>query len=159
MNFDAAFHQLLGHEGGFSDHPTDPGGATMWGITERVARTHGYTGLMLSLPAEVAKAIYRREYWERVQADALPAEIRYCMFDAAVNSGVSQSVKWLQRALGVLDDGVLGAVTLTAARAADGQKLKAHMLSARLQFMSGLAGWPAFGRGWARRIASLMVLA
>ena len=157
MTFDQAFHQLLGHEGGYSDHKADPGGATMWGITERVARSNGYQGAMRDLPVALAKQIYRAAYWDAVQADKLPTAVRYSVFDAAVNSGVSQSVKWLQRALGVVDDGAMGPKTLAAAQAADGHVLKAKMLGARLQFMTDLATWPSFGRGWARRVASLLV--
>lgn len=157
MEFDQAFHQLLGHEGGFVDHPSDPGGATRWGVTERVARANGYTGPMRSLPVEVAKAIYRKDYWDAVRADDVPAAVRYSLFDGAVNSGVKQSVKWLQRALSVAEDGVIGPATLAAAKAADSQAIKAKMLSARLQFMTDLPTWPTFGRGWSRRIASLMV--
>lgn len=157
MTFDEAFHQLLGHEGSFVDHPADPGGATMWGITERVARANGYTGPMRALPVDLAKRIYRASYWDAVRADELPAVVRYSVFDAAVNSGVSQSVKWLQRALGVSDDGAMGPKTLAAAKAADGYALKSKMLGARLQFMADLPTWPSFGRGWARRVASLLV--
>ncbi len=157
MNFDQAFHTLLGSEGGFVDHPADPGGATMWGVTERVARANGYTGSMRALPVDVAKAIYRREYWDAVKADEMPDAVRYALFDGAVNSGVSQSVKWLQRALGVTADGVIGPKTIAAAKAANGDRLKSAMLGARLQFMTDLATWPSFGKGWARRIASLMV--
>ena len=157
MNFDQAFHQLLGHEGSFVDHPADPGGATCWGITERVARANGYTGPMRALPVDLAKRIYRASYWDAVRADELPTAVRYSVFDAAVNSGVSQSVKWLQRALGVSDDGAIGPKTLAAAQAADGHVIKAKMLGARLQFMTDLPSWPSFGRGWARRVASLLV--
>lgn len=157
MNFDQAFHQLLGHEGGYVNHPSDPGGATCWGVTERVARAHGYTGHMRDLPVDVAKAIYKRDYWDAVRADEVPDAVRYSLFDGAVNSGVKQSIKWLQRGLGVTDDSVLGPQTLAAARAADGQSLKSKMLGARLQFMTDLPTWPSFGKGWARRIASLMV--
>lgn len=156
MNFDQAFHALLGHEGGFVDHPKDPGGATCWGVTERVARANGYAGPMQALPVGVAKAIYRKDYWDPVRADELPAAVRYAVFDAAVNSGVRQSIKWLQRALGVADDGMLGAQTLAAAAAADGHALKGRLLGTRLQFMTDLPTWPAFGKGWARRIASLL---
>ena len=157
MTFDEAFHQLLGHEGGYSDHKADPGGATMWGVTERVARANGYTGPMRALTVDLAKRIYRASYWDAVQADQLPAPVRYSVFDAAVNSGVGQSVKWLQRALGVADDGAMGPKTLAAAQAADGHVLKAKMLGTRLQFMADLPTWPSFGRGWARRVASLLV--
>lgn len=157
MNFDTAFEKLIGHEGGYSNHAADPGGATNYGVTQAVARANGYTGDMRDFTLAQSKAIYRRQYWDAVRADELPAVARYSVFDAAVNSGVSQSVKWLQRALGVSDDGAIGPKTLAAAQAADGQALKAKMLGARLQFMTDLATWPSFGRGWARRVASLLV--
>lgn len=156
MNFDQAFERLLGHEGGFVDHPSDPGGATRWGVTERVARANGYTGNMRDFPEIAAKHIYRKSYWDAVRADELPEAVRYAVFDAAVNSGARQSIIWLQEALGVPADGRLGPVTMAAAMRADGQKLKAKLLSQRLEFMASLSTWPAFGRGWARRIAELM---
>lgn len=153
MNFDEAFDRLIGHEGGYSFHPSDPGGETMWGVTARVARADGYTGDMRSLPRDRAKAIYRKSYWAAVQADQLPEAVRFEVFDAAVNSGPVQAVKWLQRALGVRDDGALGPVTLAAARSADAM-LPARFNGHRLQFMTDLAAWSSFGKGWARRIAS-----
>ena len=118
MNFDTAFQQVLKHEGGYVHHPMDPGAATNMGITEAVARRVGYKGAMQDLPVDLAKRIYLEEYWTPVRADELPPAVRYAVFDAAVNSGVRQSVLWLQRALGVLDDGVLGPRTLAAANAA-----------------------------------------
>jgi len=156
MNFDAAFDLLLKHEGGFSDHATDSGGKTRFGITEAVAREVGYRGDMRELPLDLAKRIYKDKYWDTVKAEQLPAAARYSVFDAAVNSGPSQSAKWLQRALGVKDDGVIGPQTLAAANAANPDALKMRMLGQRLRFMAGLTNWPAFSRGWAIRIASLM---
>jgi len=156
MNFDAAFHKLLGHEGGFVDHAADPGGATRWGVTERVARQHGYKGSMRELPVEVAKEIYRASYWTPIRADELPDVLRYDVFDAAVNSGNGQAVRWLQRALGVADDGIIGPVTLRTANAANAEAVKRKMLAARLRFMTDLSTWQHFGRGWARRVADLM---
>lgn len=156
MNFDQAFHELLGHEGGYVDHPKDPGGATRWGVTERVARSFGYSGHMRDFPVETAKAIYRRDYWDAVRADELPEGIRYAVFDGAVNSGAKQAIKWLQRGLGAVDDGILGPKTLELAKIAHPDRLMRDMLGARLQFMTDLATWPAFGRGWSRRIASIL---
>ena len=156
MTFDEAFHELLGHEGGFVDHPADPGGATRWGVTERVARAAGYRGNMRDFPVDMAKAIYRREYWDAVKADQLPATVRYAVFDAAVNSGVRQSARWLQRAIGAAEDGVIGPKTLALANAVDPHKLKDTLLGVRLKFMTDLPSWPAFGKGWARRIAALL---
>lgn len=156
MDFDQAFHKLLGHEGGYVDHPKDPGGATCWGVTERVARAAGYRGHMRDLPVDLAKSIYRRQYWDSVHADDLPSALRYAVFDAAVNSGHSQAIKWLQRAIGADDDGVLGGKTLAMARAAQPDFALRRMVGARLQFMTDLKTWPVFGRGWARRIADLV---
>lgn len=156
MNFDQAFHKLLGHEGGYVDHPSDPGGATNWGVTQAVARQNGYTGHMRNFPVEQAKEIYRRQYWDAIRAEELPPAIRYPVFDACVNSGPKQAVKWLQRAIGASDDGLIGGQTLTMARAAHPDFVARRMVGERLQFMTDLKAWPAFGRGWARRIAELL---
>jgi lysozyme family protein len=156
MNFDQAFTLLLGHEGGYSNHPNDPGGETMWGVTAKVARAAGYTGPMRDLPVSTAKSIYRRLYWDPVRADELPEVVRYAVFDAAVNSGISQARRWLQRAVGVADDGSLGPITMAAVQAAQPEVLLRRLLAQRLQFMTDLSTWPSFGRGWARRIASLL---
>jgi lysozyme family protein len=156
VNFDSAFDLLLGHEGGYSDHAADPGGKTRYGITEAVARSAGYQGDMRDFPLHFAKLIYRDRYWSAVKADDLPPGIRYAVFDAAVNSGPGQAVKWLQAALGVSSDGVIGPKTLQACNAQNTDALRMRLLAQRLRFMSGLSTWPAFGRGWARRIASLM---
>lgn len=154
MNFDLAFERLLGHEGGYSDNPADPGGKTMWGVTEKVARAKGYKGDMRDMPQDFAKsAVYRPDYWVAVRADELPDLVRFDVFDAAVNHGVSQSAKWLQRAAGASPDGVIGAQTVAAARAA-GPQLAARFNGHRLQFYTDLGTWPTFGKGWARRVAA-----
>lgn len=156
MNFTTAFEKLLGHEGGYSDHKDDPGGKTRYGVTEAVAREVGYRGNMRELPLDLAQRIYKERYWDAVQAEHLPADVRYAVFDAAVNSGVAQAAKWLQRACGVKDDGVIGPQTIRAANALHPEGLKRKMLAQRLRFMATLANWPAFGRGWANRIADLL---
>lgn len=156
MNFDQAFDTLLKHEGGYVNHAADPGGATRFGITEAVAREVGYRGDMQELPRDLAKKIYRHLYWDAVRADELPEAIRYAVFDAAVNSGLNYATRWLQRAAGVVDDGFLGPKSLAAVRAHDPQVLLRRLLAQRLKFMTGITTWPAFGRGWARRIAALM---
>jgi lysozyme family protein len=155
VTFEQAFELLVGHEGGYSNHPSDPGAETMWGVTRKVALQEGYAGSMRMLPRETAKAIYKKRYWDAVRADELPESLRYPMFDAAVNSGVSQAVKWLQRAVDVADDGILGPMTLAAAKQA-GKDAAVRMVATRLDFMTSLPTWGAFGRGWARRIASVL---
>jgi lysozyme family protein len=156
MNFLTAFEKLLKHEGGYSDHRDDPGGKTRYGVTEAVAREVGYRGNMRELPLELAQRIYKDRYWDAVQAENLPPDVRYIVFDGAVNSGVSQSAKWLQRACGVKDDGVIGTQTIRAANALSPDGLKRKILAQRLRFMATLSNWPAFGRGWANRICDLL---
>jgi lysozyme family protein len=156
VNFLTAFDKLLGHEGGYSNHPADPGGKTRYGVTEAVAREVGYRGDMRELPLDLAQRIYKERYWDAVQAESLPADVRYIVFDGAVNSGVVQSAKWLQRACGVRDDGVVGPQTIRAANALSPDGLKRKILAQRLRFLATLSNWPAFSRGWANRIADLL---
>jgi lysozyme family protein len=154
MNFDAAFDALLGHEGGYSNHKADPGGETMWGVTRRVAEKEGYTGAMRDLPREFAQDVYRRRYWDAVQADKLNEHIRYTVFDAAVNSGPKQAIRWLQRVLCVEEDGVLGEVTFRAMDFVPPMLIGLLFNAERLEFMTDLPTWGSFGRGWARRIVA-----
>lgn len=157
MNFDQSFDRLIGHEGGYSDNPADPGGKTMWGVTEKVARSWGYTGDMRDLPRGTAKEIYKSLYWDKVRADEIPEAVRFDVFDTAVNSGVGQSIKILQRAAGSTDDGVIGPKTLSAARGMDSQLLDKRFSGHRLRFMTTLKNWPPFARGWASRIAANLI--
>ena len=154
MTFDEAFDRLLGHEGSYSFHPSDPGGETMWGITAKVAHASGYHGDMRLLPRETAKAIYRAAYWIPIQADELPDEIRFDVFDGAVNSGVPQSIRWLQRAVGSKPDGIIGPNTMAAIHRKNGLQIALGYNAERLQFMTDMSGWQYFSRGWARRIAA-----
>ena len=156
MNFTNALALVLEHEGDFSDHKDDRGEATRFGITEAVARRVGYKGDMRELPVELAQRIYLERYWKPIRADDLPPGIRYAVFDSSVNSGPRQAALWLQRALGVKADGVIGPETLAAAYAQDMNALRLRILAQRLRFMSGLPNWPSFSRGWSRRIADLM---
>jgi len=158
MNFDAALQLVLKHEGGYVNHPDDPGGETNMGITVAVARAAGYTGPMVSLPMEVVRQVYLDRYWKAVRAEDLPPAARYAVFDAAVNSGPRQAVLWLQRALGVADDGVLGPRTLAAANAANPEVLRARMVSQRLRFLTGLRTFNTFGVGWVRRCADILAM-
>lgn len=156
MHFDEAFHHLLGHEGAYSNHPDDPGGETMWGITKVVARENGYEGLMKDLPVETAKVIYKAKYWNAVRAEELPPVIRYAVFDAAVNSGPGTSIRWLQEAVGATPDGVLGPKTFAAINELNPDGVLRRMLGKRLNAMTNMRGWPSFSAGWARRVATLL---
>ena len=157
MKFNDAFTRLLGHEGGYSNNPADPGKATMWGVTEAVARANGYAGDMRDLPQDFAKKVYQKSYWDSCRCDSLPDAVRFDVFDGAVNSGPGQSVKWLQRAVGVADDGVVGPITLKACAALPGATVAARYNGQRLMMMTSLKTWPVFGTGWARRIASNLI--
>lgn len=149
MNFDQAFERLIGHEGGYVNDPRDPGGETNWGISKRA-----YPDVDIkALTMDAAKAIYRRDYWAPVRADELPDSVRFDVFDAAVNHGVSQAAKWLQRAAGAQPDGVIGAQTVAAARNA-GEQLAAHFNGYRLKFYTDSGNWTVYGKGWTRRVAS-----
>lgn len=157
MNFDTAFDKLLGHEGGYSDHPDDTGGKTMWGITEAVARRVGYRGEMRDMPVELAKQIARREYWDTVRADLVPDAVRFDLFDAAYNSGPTQAVKWLQRAVYVEADGVFGPKTLMGVQTYNPQAVAARFNGHRLDTLNDLGNWKSFGRGWAQRVAENLI--
>lgn len=158
MNFDEAFDRLIGHEGSYVDHPADPGGRTMWGVTERVARSHGFTGDMRTLTRDEAKRIYRVDYWDACRAEEVPQQVRFDLFDGAVNSGVKQSIKWLQQASGATADGVIGPKTLAAINAQTPDRVAKRYNGHRLRFMKDLKNWPSFSRGWADRIASNLLL-
>ena len=147
---------ILAHEGGWADHPSDPGGATMKGITIGVfakwkGRSVTKEELRAISDAEVA-AIYRRNYWDRVRAGDMPAGLDLVAFDAAVNSGVGQSAKWVQRALNVKDDGKIGDDTIEAAWRADTRSVISNACDRRLAMLRGLRTWPTFGRGWQLRV-------
>ncbi len=152
MNFSEALQHVLKHEGGYIDHPNDPGGETNFGITVAVARENGYLGDMRTIPMSVVESIYKRKYWDKVRADEMPESVRFALFDYAVNSGPNAAIRALQRVLGVADDGVLGPMTLAAAQA-QSAGLGARLNGYRLKFMTELKIWPTFGKGWARRIA------
>jgi len=153
MTFDEAFNALMKHEGDYSDHAADPGGRTRFGVTEAVARREGYTGEMRDYPFEEAKRVYEKLYWDSMRLNDVRPELRFDLFDFAVNSGVGTAVRHAQRILAVKDDGVLGTVTLNAMATANSAKFAAKLNGQRLLLMTSLPTWNAFGRGWARRIA------
>ena len=162
-NFEAALACVLRHEGGYSDHPDDPGGATMMGITlATLAAWRGHAVAKAEVRAlsraEVA-AIYRARYWDAVRADQLSAGLDLAVFDYAVNSGPSRAVRTLQKALGVAVDGRIGAQTLGAAHLKPPAEVIAALCAARLEFLEGLSAFPVFGRGWTRRVRDVEAVA
>ena len=145
MTFDEAFDRLMGHEGGYVNDPRDPGGETNWGISKR-----SYPHLdIATLSREQAKEIYRRDFWERANADQFDGAIAFQVFDTAVNSGIGTAIKLLQRAVGVKDDGVVGPITLRAIASKSALGVVVLYNAERLDFMANLPAWKTFGRGWA----------
>lgn len=129
--FEAEFDRVVLLEGGYSNDPSDSGGATRYGITERVARANGYEGEMWSLPLDCAKRIYRRQYWDMMRLDdvsLLSPGIATELFDTGINAGTATAIRFLQRLLNALNqggalwrdmtvDGQIGPITLGALRA------------------------------------------
>jgi lysozyme family protein len=153
-NFEDAWKELLGHEGGYVNHPSDPGGETNYGITKRVAVANGYTEPMKYLPEEKAKAIAKKVYWTPYKCDQLPYKIAELLLDITYNGGYG--VKWVQRAVGVTVDGVIGPKTIQAALAADPSKVVMLMVGQRIVYLTNLSTWATFGKGWARRSAATL---
>jgi len=153
MTFDEAFVRLIGHEGGYVNDARDPGGETKYGISKRTYPGEDIRNMTL----ERAKDLYRRDFWWAAGCDAVPDAVKFDLFDMAVNSGVKTAIKNLQRAVGVEPDGVIGNVTMQAIGAMNPVRFVARFNGHRLQFMSSLSTWPAFGRGWANRIAKNLI--
>lgn len=154
-----ALAAVLRHEGGWSDHRADPGGATMRGITLAVYRSEfgddrTPEDLRRISDAEVAD-IYRRRYWDRIAGDDLPAGVDLAVFDAAVNSGPGRSARWLQDAVGATADGVIGPKTLAAAAVAPAARTIIRIANAREAFLRRLPHWPTFGVGWLARVLAV----
>lgn len=148
MNVEHYIDRLLEREGSYANHPDDSGGETQWGITINVARAAGYTGQMKAMPRETAKAIYRQRYWFQPrldQIDAIHPRLAEKLFDIGVNCGSSIGIRFLQRALNILNgtnklavDGCIGPETIAAlkefkvARGANGPKVLLAMVNAQL---------------------------
>lgn len=162
MNFDQAFERLRGHEGGFTDDPKDKGNWTGGAIGQGVLKGTKFGISAMSYPGEDiknltlerAKAIYARDFWGPAGCDAVPDGMRFDLFDMAVNSGVRAAVKCLQKAVGETADGVLGPRTLQAVQSMPPLRVVARFNGARLMYVTEAHAWPAYGRGWARRIAA-----
>jgi lysozyme family protein len=158
-NADMAIRKILEHEGGYVNHPDDPGGATNKGITiatfRRYIKRDGTIADLKALTTQQAVDVYKAQYWDKVRADDLPSGVDYTVADFAVNSGPSRAAKYLQAALGVTQDGAIGPQTIAAAQAASAKPLINIINSNRLAFMKRIRGgklWKTFGRGWQRRV-------
>ncbi len=158
-NFKKSLALVLESEGVWSDHPEDPGGATMKGVTIAVFSQfigHAATkGELHAITDEQLQAIYKRNYWDQVRGDDLPLPIDYMAFDFGVNAGNNRAAKTLQKAVGLPPDGIIGPVTLAAVKAADARKLADDFSQAKCDFYKQLRNFPTFGRGWLSRVAKV----
>jgi lysozyme family protein len=158
-NFDECLRKLLVHEGGFVNHPADPGGMTNLGVTkavwERWTDKPADEAEMRSLTPEKVAPLYKAEYWDRVHGDELPDGVDHCVFDAAVNMGVGTAVKLLQQCCNTQIDGVMGPKTLQAAQQMDDHLLIEAYSDARERRYKGLDAFKTFGNGWLKRLVSV----
>ena len=158
-NFQKALDAVLHHEGGFVNHPKDPGGMTNLGCTKRVWEE--WVGhpvdekAMRALTPEDVAPLYKKKYWDAVRGDDLPDGVDYIVFDTAINSGPGRAIKFLQGCVGVDMDGALGPKTMAAVRAADPKQLVDDYAKRRLSFLQDLPTWGTFGKGWSRRVAEV----
>jgi lysozyme family protein len=154
-NYNESLKLVLQHEGGYTNHPSDPGGATNFGITihdyRRYIKKNGTAADVKAMKLADAAKIYRARYWDIQHCDEMPSGVDYAMFDYGVNSGVGRSQKVLQRILKVTVDGIIGAKTLAALKAQDPQFVVVAIYKERNGFLRRLRTWPVFGKGWARR--------
>ena len=154
-NFNAALQHVLKSEGGYVDHPKDPGGRTNLGVTARTWEDWiGHVPSekeMRELTREKVAPLYKRKYWDAVKGDDLPSGVDYCVFDCAVNSGPGRAAKILQETVGVKPDGGIGPVTLAAVKSLDPVVLINKYAEKRLAFWQSLSTFDTFGKGWTRR--------
>lgn len=150
-DFPRALEVVLKLEGGYSDDPRDSGGKTQYGITEKVARAFGYSGDMRELTKQTAAEIYKQGYWLNCKCDQLPYPLSLYVFDCAVNQGSDAAKKLLQAALNVKQDGLIGSVTLAAARKS-GSETAALFMAGRALRYTGTRGFDVYGKGWLKRL-------
>jgi lysozyme family protein len=146
--FDLALELVLEHEGGYVNDPKDPGGETIYGISRRAHPDAWRNG---TPSKDQAAQIYLNDYWLAADCPELQPAVAVFLFDTAVNVGVRQSVRLLQRALRVTDDGILGPITRGAANKADPAELLPRLAAERLAHYAALSTWQRFGRGWSKR--------
>jgi lysozyme family protein len=162
-NWEACFKELIEHEGGYVNHPSDPGGRTNLGITQEVWEDWVDRAVneaeMRGMSPEKVKPLYKDLYWDRIKGDKLPSGVDYVVFDAAVNSGCFRAAKWLQESVGAKTDGIIGEYTIGLVRLMEPGMLIEKYSSTRLEFLKGLLTWPTFGEGWKRRVEEVKATA
>ncbi len=163
-SYDVALAHVLAHEGGYSNHPADPGGPTNFGITiadyRKYVKPRATAADVRAMKIDEAKAIYRERYWDAQRCDELPAGVDYVVFDYGVNSGIGRSGKVLRRMLRLPDDSsIVTDAVIAAAAEADAATLVAAICDERLRFLKSLKTWRVFGKGWSARVADVKAFA
>jgi lysozyme family protein len=162
-NWSNAFALMLKSEGGFVNHPSDPGGMTNLGVTK--ATWENWVGResdeaeMRGLTPEKVEPLYKKKYFDAVRGDELPMGLDYLMFDFAVNAGAGRAIKTLQTAVGVTPDGGFGPMTMAAMQAVDPVDLIERFSQAKEDFYRSLTTFATFGKGWLNRVADVKVKA
>lgn len=153
MSFETVVHMVLEHEGGYVNHPSDPGGETKYGISKRA-----YPDVDIAeLTKDDAADLYKRDYWDRIKGDDLPVGVACVVMDYAVNSGISRASKALQSVCGIANgDGVIGPASLNAVWTTVKNTSEEDVITAvteqRQGFIRALSIYDTFGKGWERRI-------
>lgn len=170
QNYDVSLIAVLKHEGGFVDHPRDPGGATNQGVTQAVyddwREDHQLPKQSVrDISAVEVMALYKTQYWNRVKGDELPSGVDYAVFDFAVNSGNNRAARYLQQVVGANPDGQIGPATLAIIGKLDRDAIVGpvglidQLCDARLSFLKRLPIFDTFGKGWTRRVEDVRVKA
>jgi len=158
-NWDESFEAVLKHEGGFVNHPKDPGGMTNLGVTRRnweVYLNRSVTEAeMRALTPDIVKPFYKSQYWDKIKGDDLPAGVDYAAYDLAVNSGTGKAAKFLQEIAGVTADGAIGPKSLEAIKSCDPEQTIDALCDMRLDFLKRLSTFETFGKGWSIRVADV----
>ena len=159
-NFIRCLDAVLKHEGGYVNHPADPGGITNLGVTKKVYEEwvgHPVSGdVMRKLTKQLVAPLYKKKYWDMLKCDGIPAGLDLCVFDFGVNAGTGRSARYLQRLIGAKEDGVIGPATLRSLTFKTVELGTAEMIDrfqeARRGYYRKLSTFPTFGRGWLRRV-------
>ena len=162
-NWQKCLETILHHEGGYVNHPKDPGGETNLGVTKRVYEDWGGTKDMKDLTVEDVAPIYKKNYWDRVKGDHLPAGLDLCVFDFGVNAGTGRAAKYLQKMIGTTPDGGIGPATIQKLKEYVDDQGVEHTIKlyqmGRQKYYESLSTFSTFGRGWTRRVEETTALA
>ena len=162
-NYDKCLKTILHHEGGYVNHPKDPGGETNLGVTKRVYQEHGGTKDMKNLLVEDVAPIYKKGYWDKIKGDDLPGGLDLCVFDFGVNAGPGRAAKFLQQMIGTTVDGGIGPNTLAKVEEyvrenGEHETVKKYQ-EMRQKYYEQLSTFATFGKGWTRRVEETTKLA